>query len=59
MLYSRSLLVTCLVYSRVFLLIPNSLSPPFLFGNHKFVFEACDFSLLDAILLSTEGFNFF
>ena len=50
MLYSRSLLVTCLVYSRVFLLIPNSLSPPFPFGNHKFVFEACDFSLLDAIL---------
>ena len=50
MLYSRSLLVTCLVYSRVFLLIPNSLSPPFPFGNHKFVFEGCDFSLLDAIL---------
>ena len=32
------------MYSGVYLLIPNSkfIPPPFLFGNHKFVFYACE-----------------
>ena len=44
-LYSRALVLTCFIYSGVYLLIPNSYflppSPPFPFGNHMFVFCLC------------------
>ena len=47
-LHSRSLLVIYLVYSSVCLyvrpkLLIYSFSPHFPFGNHKFVFDICDF----------------
>ena len=45
MLYSRTSLVICFIYSREYVLIPNSWfvpSPlPFPLGNHKFVFYVC------------------
>ena len=44
-LCSRSLLIIYVIYSSVYMLIPNLIypsSPPFPFGNHKFVFEVCE-----------------
>ena len=43
MLYSRSSLFICFIYSSVDMLIPNSVfSPPFPFSNRKFVFYVWD-----------------
>ena len=46
MLYSRSSLVINFIYSSVYMLFPKFLiylsSPPFPFGNHKFVFDVCE-----------------
>lgn len=43
-LYSRSLEFICLIYSSVYLLIPNSqvILPSLPFGNQKFVFYVCE-----------------
>ena len=43
---SRSFFVVYFKYVSVYMLIPNSQfiipSPPFLFGNHRFVFYVCE-----------------
>ena len=59
--YSRSSLVINFIYSSVYMLFPKFLiylsSPPFPFGNHKFVFEVCETVSVFEILWFSKSIN--